>query len=516
MVSYLRVASLFVFIAATGACTVADGSGPAPTTFAAGSADPVVRAPEPSSTTTTTFVTTVPDSPTTTSPRRPAGSVPENTVGNPWGSVDGLVMFRGNPTRTWYGTGPVPDDPELLWRFPESPMCGNSPVGGENLVWCGTGWTGQPVVWERPDGVTEVIVGAYDKSIHFLDAATGERTRPGFPMGDIIKGSVSLDPDGYPLLYAGSRDPDFRIIALDRETPTEIWSLSATSVAGMWNNDWDSNAAVVDDLLLIGGENSWWFGVELNRGLDSDGLVTVDPEVVASIPAFTDALVQAVGRQQSIESSTAVYGSVAYFANSAGRIVGVDLADLPDGPARVVFDFWVGDDVDATIVVDEAGFLYVSVEEDLGTARSNELGRLLKLAPSDPDDPVVWGIDIPSRGGVAGGIWATPAFRDGLLYVATNPGELLVVDASNGEILWRDEIGSHAWSSPVIVDDTLVVSVDCYATPAMRAYDLSNPESPVERWEIAFTDGCIESTPAVWKGNIYVGSRDGYFYAVGR
>jgi outer membrane protein assembly factor BamB len=464
--------------------------------------------------TTTTETTTM--APTTTLPPRPAGTVPGSTVGTSWGSVDGLVMFRGNPTRTWYGTGPVPDDPQLLWRFPDAAMCGNSPVGGENVVWCGTGWTGQPVVWNRPDGVTEVIFGAYDKSIHFLDAATGEPTRPTFAMGDIIKGSVSLDPDGFPLLYAGSRDPNFRVIALDRETPTELWSLSATSVSGMWNNDWDSNAVIVDDLLLVGGENSWWFAVKLNRGTNADGLVTVDPEVVASIPAFTDELVRAVGRQQSVESSTAVFGTVAYFSNSAGRIVGVDLADLPGGSADIVFDYWVGDDVDATIVIDEAGFLYVSVEEDLRTARSTELGRLLKLAPTNPGDPVVWGIDIPSRGGVEGGIWATPALRDGLLYVATNPGELLVVDTLTGDILWRDEIGSHAWSSPVIVDDTLVVSVNCNASPALRAYDLGDPRSPVERWEIAATGGCIESTPAVWDGKIYVGSRDGYFYAIGR
>ena len=27
--------------------------------------------------------------------------------------------------------------------------------------------------------------------------------------------------------------------------------------------------------------------------------------------------------------------------------------------------------------------------------------------------------------------------------------------------------------------------------------------------------GCIESTPAVWKGRIYVGARGGRFYAIG-
>ena len=496
-----------------GGCTVAAGDSVAPdgtlTTLA-----PVATTVSPSSTTSAPPVvsTTVPIAPTTTAA---PGLVADDSVGAPWGSVDGITMFRGNPTRTFYGSGPVPEDPALLWRFPDSAMCGNSPLSGQDVIWCGTGWTGQPAVWERPDGITEVIFGAYDKAVHFLDAATGRRTRPDFPMGDIIKGSVVLDPDGFPLLYVGSRDPDYRVIALDGDTPREVWALSALSVNGIWNNDWDSNAVIVDDLLLIGGENSYWFAVKLNRSYDEAGRVTVDPDVVTAIPAFTPELRAAVGNQQSIESSTAVYGDVAFFGNGAGRVVGIDLAQLPDGEADIVFDFWVGDDVDATIVIDGDGMLYVSAEEDLRTARAAEIGQLIKLDPSRPNDPLVWGIEIPGTGSVDGGIWATPALHRGYLYVATNPGELLVVDTATGEVVWSDDVGTHAWSSPAIVDDTLVVAVNCEVSAALRAYDLADPAAPRERWEVAVTGGCIESTPAIWKDRIYVGSRDGFFYAIG-
>jgi outer membrane protein assembly factor BamB len=489
--------------------------------FAACFSDPVAEEFEPASplttlgaTTTTEQTSTSTSSTTTTLPRREPGLVPEWTVGRPWGSVDGLVMFRGNPTRTYYGRGPVPQSPTVLWRFPDAPMCSNSPVGGQDKVWCGSGWTGQPAVWNRPDGITEVIFGAYDAKVHFVDAATGDRVRPDFAMGDIIKGSVSLDPDGFPLLYAGSRNPRYRIIALDREEPTEIWSLDAASVDGMWNNDWDSNAAIIDDVMYLGGENSWFFVVKLNRGYDDEGLVTVDPEVVFSMPAFTTELVNAVGRQQSVESSPTLFDDRVYFPNSAGRVVGLDISNVLEGEAPIVFDYWMGDDVDATIVIDEDGMLYVSAEVDLRTARAGEVGQLVKLDPYVDGDPRVWGISIPSTGGYEGGIWATPALVGPTLMVPTNTGRLLAVDTQTGDILWEDDIGGGAWSSPVVVDERMVVTTNCETQPTIRGYDVLNPSRPVALWDVP-AEACIESTPAMWEGRFFVGSRDGYFYAFG-
>ncbi|MGH3440642.1 MAG: PQQ-binding-like beta-propeller repeat protein [Nitriliruptorales bacterium] len=464
-------------------------------------------------------------------------------VGEPWGSVTGLLMFRGNPSRTWYGGGPVPSQPDVSWRYPDRPMCTTEVIGHETVTvtpspaepspspsgspsgspapyettrpitkqWCGSGWTGQPVVWERPDGVTEVIFGAYDGAIHFLDAATGQATRPPFQTGDIIKGSVTLDPDGFPLLYAGSRDDRLRIIALDREAPTELWALEPHPQR-VWNNDWDGNPVVVDGLLLEGGEDSWFYAVELNRGRDADGRVQVEPQVLLRFPGWTDALFGAVGdRNVSIESSVAVYEGRVYFANSGGRVVGLDLTELRrTGEAPVVFDYWVGDDIDATIVVDRDGMLYVAVEYERQLPRAREVGQLVKLDPYREGDARVWGVDVPPlRDDDDGGLWATPALHDGIVYVTTHPGELLAVDTETGEVVYREDIGHHEWSSPVVVDDTLLIGL-C-ETSGLRAYDVRDPRQPRELWTVR-AGGCIESTPAVWGGRIHVGSRDGYFY----
>jgi outer membrane protein assembly factor BamB len=494
--------------------------------------------------TTTTFatVTTLPALDATTSttieqgtsttattapvPDRPNGVITADTVGRPWGTTIGLTMFRGNPTRTWYGTGPLPTTaPSTLWRFPSKPMCGNSPVGPNPKRWCGSGWTGQPAVWKRPDGITEVIFGAYDKNIHFLDADTGERTRPDFAMGDIIKGSVTIDPDGYPLLYTGSRDPRFRIIALDGDELREVWSLHALDVEGMWNDDWDSNPVIIDDMMYEGGENSFWYAVKLNRGYDAEGKVTVDPRVMCEIPAWTAELQETFGRQHSVENSTVVFGQRAFFATSAGRVVGVDVSDAESGNCPIVFDFWNGDDTDATMSIDAEGFLYVVSHGDtaktsnLAARRVREVGDLIKLDPNRPDDPIVWSAHLSAARGQDAGAWATPALHPdaGLLFVATDTGDLLAIDTDTGETVWTDFIGGNAWSSPVITDDAMVVGIGCFSERAgFRAYDMTNPRSPRPMWDIEVGAGsCVESTPAIWEGRMFVGSRDGHFYALG-
>ncbi len=464
-------------------------------TVTAEAAPTTVAAPESTTTTTTEPETFV------------------NAVGKPHGIVEGMLQFRGNPTHTWYGKGPVPTSPTIRWRFGE--MCGVTNPGTGPTTKCGTAWTGQPVVYERSDGVTEVIFGAYDHKVHFLDAASGLETRPPFVTGDAIKGSVTLDPDGYPLLYFGSRDNKMRILALDREAPTEVWALNAEDWNGIWNNDWDGNPSVIDDVLYEGGENGIFYAVLLNRAYADDGSVSVDPQVLATVNGWTTELIDLVGRNLSIENSVAIYEDTAYFGNGGGRVVGVDISNVRQGEAPIVFDYWLGDDIDASIVIDDEGMLYVPVEMERFNARSKEVGQLVKLDPSQ-EDPFVWGVPIPPRvDGDDGGLWATPVLGDEVVYVTTHPGELLAVDAKTGEVLFRDEVGHHAWSSPLLVDDTLVVSINCEAGGGLRFYDVSDPGSPQTISQFDLDSGCIESTPTVWKGSIYVGARDGYFYAFG-
>lgn len=454
-----------------------------------------------------------PPSPMEPVPEPTAQPSPINTA------VAGLTTFRGNATRTYYGEGPVPRRPEILWRFPTSGgLCSESTDEEGTKTWCGTGWTGQPNVIDPEDGPVQVRFGAYDRAVHILHGRTGRPLYEPFVTGDIIKGTVTSDPDGYPLLYTGSRDNHLRILALDRgRRPVELWSLSSdTAPNPVWNNDWDGSPLIIGDYLLEGGENSWFYVVRLNRDYDDEGLVTVEPRIRLLVPGFDDRLFAELGDTEvSIENSVAFHDGVAYFANSGGLVQGWDVSGVLDGrrSARRVFRFWTGEDTDASVVIDEEGFLYVASELERRGPRSGEVGQLLKLDPRRRKDPVVWDIPIPGEGG-DGGMWATPGLAGEAVIAATNTGRILAVDRDRGRVAWELRLTPPTWTSPVIVDGVLLVG-DCAGVLhafALRDHPLAGP--PRELWTVQL-EGCIESTPAVWRGMVYVGARGGAMYGIG-
>ena len=480
-----------------------------------------------------TPVTVAPVTPVTVAPAAPAATtspavepfiartdvlVDPNSFGRPWGNaVQGLLTFRGNPTRSYHGDGPVPTKPKVLWQYPApgSPMCGSSVEYYQTRVWCGTGWTGQPAVFER-GGRTWVVFGAYDYSIHFVDAVTGHDIIPPFKTGDLAKGNVTIDPDGYPLLYEGSRDNKFRVISFDGTEAKELWRIEGRTADRIHNDDWDAAALVLNDYLIEGGENSWFHIAKLNRAYAANGTVTVNPSMVARVQGWDDQLVHDLGykdpKRVSLESSVVMSGDIAYLNNSGGLVQGWDLSSLRTGIGTVhrVFRFWTGDDSDSTIVADEKGFLYVGAEVDRDTARGRKVGQLLKLDPSKPDDPVVWSVSVNK--GVDSGTWSTPAVYKDLVIWPTKPGRIYALDRETGVSRWTLDIAWGDLSSPSVVDNTLV---QADAEGVIRAWDITNTTAkPPLKWQIDIGEN-VESSMAIWKGRIYVGSREGYEFCLG-
>ncbi len=72
------------------------------------------------------------------------GRLPPWPYGDSSTSPDTVLMFRGDGTHTFGGTGPIPEAaPKIVWSF-RTPSRSNV-VHGVPTVWAGTGWTGSAV-----------------------------------------------------------------------------------------------------------------------------------------------------------------------------------------------------------------------------------------------------------------------------------------------------------------------------------------------------------------------------------
>ena len=214
----------------------------------------------------------------------------------------------------------------------------------------------------------------------------------------------------------------------------------------------------------------------------------------------------------SIENSVAISGNTVYFANSGGLVQGWDISGLKQGktPDRV-FRFWTGDDTDASVVIDKQGFLYVASEYQRHGQRARDVGQIMKLDPAQAGQRRSSG-RCPTMTPRWPGVWATPALADGMVYVATNGGRLLGIDADNGKVKWQKKLACADLA--VSGRGRRRAAAGRLRRRAPRLRRAKPGVEPKQLWSVTL-GGCIESTPAVWKGRIYVGTRAGRFFAIG-
>jgi outer membrane protein assembly factor BamB len=154
--------------------------------------------------------------------------------------------------------------------------------------------------------------------------------------------------------------------------------------------------------------------------------------------------------------------------------------------------------------------LYGGSEWERHNSQGRAVGQMWKLNPAVPTAPLVWSQhdDAETKAGVFG----TPGIYNDVVIYSTYSGRLIGMDRVTGAIRWEKRLPSPLMASPSIVDGKLVIG-DCAGV--LHAYDLTNTlVDPPEVWQVGL-GSCIEATPAIWKGRIYVGTRGGYVYAIG-
>lgn len=464
-----------------------------------------------------------------TPPSRLAQIFPEQ-----YSSATGIFTFRGGPTRTGgaWGTCPMREHKlELVWTAETTH--GLPPWFG------GAGWTGEPVIIQWPDVIrhsmtrlgrrrfekdfVEVIQGSLDGSVYFLDLRTGKPTRPPIITGNPIKGSVSLDPRGYPLLFVGQGIPQKKPIGLhvyDLITHQEVFFLPGRDKASprTWGA-FDSSGLLnrTTDSYLLGGENGLFYALKLNTDFDSIKLtLKVRPEVLRY--RYTPEGSPHYG----IENSISVVGNLAFFADNGGTIQAVDLRTF-----KPVWAFAAGDDTDASLPVeleDGRPVLYTGTEVDKtgprGKSWLRKLDGLTGRVIWERSYPCVGSLGPPKK--IDAGLFATPLVGTGdigqqvVFTLSRCPGFtdglMVALDKATGEERWRKPLDNYAWSSPTACKDdqghTFILQGDILGTvhllDARTGAELDSIKLP----------GLIEASPAIFGDMAVLATRGNWIHGL--
>lgn len=101
-----------------------------------------------------------------------------------------------------------------------------------------------------------------------------------------------------------------------------------------------------------------------------------------------------------------------------------------------------------------------------------------------------------------------PAYYDGRVFVAEIGGALIALNAKTGKVDWKEDLGAHLESSPLIVDKTLYIGTD---SKQVLAIDTANGH---KIWEYK-AGAAIKASPSFHDGLIYVGNYQSGMLALG-
>jgi len=476
---------------------------------------------------------------------------------------DGVKVstFLGDETRRLYGLGPPPKHLDLIWKTTIGSGM-TSPVGaGPNTPWTGMGWTGQPAIL-RDKGKLYLMAGGFDRNMHKIELDSG-RVVWEYAYDDIIKSSPTLIEDPHPadeadkyLVLAGSRrgwpssytDPSlapYRAVSFG--TGKEMWRLPVPLTAS-YSRDVDGSGFFLNGRMYSGVESGWFYKLDPFKSSSSGSYR--QPKILAQQLLIGDpGDAAAHGGNLVLEASPSLIGDTIYISSGAGHVYGMRKSDL-----KVVWDYRTGSDLDGTPVATSSGKLLVAVEKQYIPGH----GGALMLDPKKTGTKAVdWFFPTGDRnladwlGGIIGSVavndtydpWgrhprlAAFAAIDGNLYVVAQdalasgkvPGPNLDGPYHTPKLVAKFYV-SGSISTPIMVDDTIVCAaydakVHLYSVKwqAAKKGDAGALKSPDGNWftvKIVETSsfsggGGYESTPVMWKGRVFIGSRDGSLYCLG-
>ncbi len=454
-------------------------------------------------------------------------------------ALPGVAAFRGNNYRNSasYGVADVKEKAlAKVWTQQSTDLPGG--------IWEGSGWTGQPLVVQWDDltrsgmniyesknvsGLVEVIYATLDGHIYFLDLKDGSYTRDPINVGMCFKGSGSLDPRGYPLMYVGAGDvnskgerPRMFIISLIDGSILYEYGHEETLSYRKDNKNWCAfdSSPLVDvetDTLIWPGENGCLYTIKLNTDYShAAGTVTVQPET----PVLTRYLTGRTSGENywsGYEASACIVENYLYVSENGGLFYCVDLNTM-----ELVWAQDTKDDSNSSPVFervgDTQGYLYTAPSLHW-TQDENAQGTIHIYKLDAVTGQIVWSVpyQVTTVDGVSGGVQSTALLGakntalEGLVFytIARTPakdkGLLVALDTKTGAEVWRMEMANYTWSSPVAVYDAKGNGYVVVCDTAGKCMLLDGSDGTV--CSTVTLGGLIEASPVVYENMLVVGTR---------
>ena len=379
----------------------------------------------------------------------------------------GIFMFRGSPTRNPNFCGHLHGDSiniNVDWVFKTGMDTSKTSHG----TWYGgTGWTGQPVYVQWPDSLMqrfqqlsdtiiyhlcpqELIIASLCGKVYFVDFQTGQQSRKYLDTKNVLKGTPSLNPLLNGHLYVGhgvQKHTPFGNIVFDMFTHQTIYTFGRDAKAWRSWGAYDSSPVIIGGFVFRPGENS-----TLYKYYVGDGGYTLQSTLRYSLTKSKNS--------PGIESSMAVCKNYGYISDNAGNILCINLNTM-----KPVWHYWNHDDTDATPLVDvEDGipYVYTGCEVD----RQGNTGKSYFVKLNGLTGELVWEDTIPCRRlhmgsdkTLDGGMYCSPLLGggdcEGMIFTnfcintTAVKGYFTAIDKSDGRILYQTKTKQYCWSSPV-------------------------------------------------------------------
>ncbi|MBA2457569.1 MAG: PQQ-binding-like beta-propeller repeat protein [Gemmatimonadales bacterium] len=209
-----------------------------------------------------------------------------------------------------------------------------------------------------------------------------------------------------------------------------------------------------------------------------------------------------------VQSSAAVTDGIVYIGSGDGNLYALDAAT---GAER--WRFAAGRAITSSPAV-AGGVVYFGSRDNRFFAVDARSGKERWQVTTGADAPLAWGFE-------SGDLYtSSPVWSDGLVVFGSGDGRVHAVDDRTGAVRWRFATEGRVRSSPAILDGRVYVgSMDgtLYALElrgGRLAWRFDTEGHRLRSGDFGFDRRTIQSSPAAADGRVFVGSRDGFLYAV--